>query len=205
MRHDEASYRHLIEAITDYAIFLLDREGQVLTWNTGAQRIEGYTQGEIIGAHFSRFYPQEDVERGKPHLALEAARAEGHYEEEGWRVRKDGSRFWADVVITPLRDDAGAVVGFAKVTRDQTERWRAHEQLTRLSERERIARDLQAGINKMLFDIGLRLQAIATTSSEGEVVRELERCIEDLDRAITDLRRYVFGLESGRGGETDRK
>ena len=205
MAQNEASYQHLIEAITDYAIFLLDTEGQVLTWNTGAQRIEGYTQGEIIGAHFGRFYPQEDVERGKPHLALEAARAEGHYEEEGWRVRKDGSRFWADVVITPLRDDAGAVVGFAKVTRDQTERLRAREQFTRLSERERIARDLQVGINRTLFDIGLRLQAIASTSTEGEVVHELERCIEDLDEAITELRRYVFGLESGSGREPGRE
>ncbi|MBO0706256.1 MAG: PAS domain S-box protein [Candidatus Dormibacteraeota bacterium] len=203
MAHDEASYQQLIEAITDYAIFLLDREGQVRTWNTGAQRIEGYTQAEIIGAHFSRFYPQEDVERGKPRLALEAARAEGHYEEEGWRVRKDGSRFWAEVVITPLRDDAGAIVGFAKVTRDQTERWHALEQTTRLSERERIARDLQVGVNKMLFDIGLRLQAIASTSTEGEVVRELENCIEELDRAITALRRYVFGLLSRSGGEPD--
>ena len=205
MARDEASYQNLIEAITDYAIFLLDSEGQVLTWNTGAQRIEGYTQGEIIGAHFSRFYPQEDVELGKPQRALDAARTEGHYEEEGWRVRKDGSRFWADVVITPLRDDAGAVVGFAKVTRDQTERWRAQEQLTRLSERERIARDLQAGINRMLFDIGLRLQAIASTSTEGEVVRELESCVEDLDRTITALRRYVFGLESGSGGLPDQR
>jgi PAS domain S-box-containing protein len=202
---EEQRLGRLLQAVTDYAIFLLDREGRVLTWNTGAQRIKGYTQGEIIGAHFSRFYPQEDVERGKPQLALDAARTEGHYEEEGWRVRKDGSRFWADVVITPLRDDAGAVVGFAKVTRDQTERWRAQEQLTRLSERERIARDLQAGINRMLFDIGLRLQAIASTSTEGEVVRELESRIEDLDRTITELRRYVFGLGSGSGGEPDQQ
>src|SRR4051794_10549264 len=121
--------RLLIESQPDYAIFLLDTEGHVLTWNDGARRLKGYTGDDIVGRHFSAFYPPEDVADGVPFRILEAARATGRFEAEGWRVRKDGSRFWADVVITALRDEQGSLVGFGKVTRDLTARQLATEQL----------------------------------------------------------------------------
>ncbi len=115
------------ENVRDYAIILLDREGRVLTWSTAAERLKGWKAGEIIGQHFSRFYTQEDLQAGKPALELETAAREGRFEDEGWRVRKDGSRFWADVVVTALRDPKGDLRGFGKVTRDLTERRRAEE------------------------------------------------------------------------------
>jgi PAS domain S-box-containing protein len=124
----ERRYRQLIDAVVDYAIFQLDRAGNVATWNSGAQRIKGYERSEIIGRHFSTFYTPEDIEARMPDSALEAAAREGRYEAEGWRVRKDGSRFRASVVIDAIRDDHGQVVGFAKVTRDITERYE-HQQL----------------------------------------------------------------------------
>jgi formate hydrogenlyase transcriptional activator len=127
--HDEELFRALVAGVKDYAIFVLDPEGRVSTWNTGAERIKGYTAEEIVGQHFSRFYPQEDVAQGKPDRELKTAAAEGRFEEEGWRVRKDGCRFWANVVITAIRDEKGDLLGFSKVTRDFTERKRAEEAL----------------------------------------------------------------------------
>ena len=126
-RTDEDRFALLIESVRDYAIFILDVDGHVATWNAGAQRIKGYEANEIIGRHFSVFYPERDVLAGKCDLELEAATREGRVEDEGWRVRKDGSRFWANVVITALRDSAGMLVGFGKVTRDLTERKAAEE------------------------------------------------------------------------------
>jgi PAS domain S-box-containing protein len=110
----EGRYRLLVEAVTDYAIYMLDDTGVVTSWNPGAQRFKGYTENEIIGQHFSRFYTPEDQETGLPSRALETARREGKFEAEGWRVRKDGSRFWAYVVIDPIRGPSGQIVGFAK-------------------------------------------------------------------------------------------
>jgi len=130
---NDAPYRLLVEAVRDYAIFMLDPNGFVLSWNTGAQLIKGYTAQEIIGQHFSKFYPAEAVARAHPDEELRLAARDGRFEEEGWRVRKDGSRFWANVVITALRDPAGALVGFGKVTRDLTQR-RAHEEAIKRSE-----------------------------------------------------------------------
>ena len=112
----------LIQNVTDYAIYMIDPDGIVISWNAGAERFKGYRAEEIIGEHFSRFYTEEDRAAGKPERALEAALTEGRFEAEGWRVRKDGSRFWASVVIDPIRDDDGEHVGFAKITRDLTER-----------------------------------------------------------------------------------
>ncbi|MGO9125169.1 MAG: PAS domain S-box protein [Terriglobales bacterium] len=119
----------LIESITDYAIFMLDLGGHVVTWNAGAERLKGYRSDEIIGQHFSRFYPEEDVARRRPVEELEIAVREGRFEEEGWRLRKDGSRFWANVIITAMRDESGQLRGFSKVTRDITERKRAEDAL----------------------------------------------------------------------------
>ncbi len=124
-------FRLMVESVVDYAIVMLDAQGHVASWNPGAQRISGYAAQEIMGQHFSRFYPAEDVARRKPQWELEVARAEGRFEEEGWRVRKDGSTYWANVVITAIRDASGARVGFAKVVRDLTERNRVEAELIR--------------------------------------------------------------------------
>jgi PAS domain S-box-containing protein len=127
LRSKDIQLRSILESVRDYAIYLLDRDGSVMTWNPGAERIKGYSADEILGLHFSRFFTQEDVERGRPAELLRLAAERGRIEEEGWRVRKDGSRFWADVVLTAIRDDAGELTGYAKVTRDFTGRKRAEE------------------------------------------------------------------------------
>jgi PAS domain S-box-containing protein len=128
--HDsEERFRLLAASVTDYGIFILDPDGRVVSWNAGAERIKGYRADEIVGQHFSRFYTEEDVRGGKPAQALAAARAAGRFEDEGWRMRKDGSRFWASVEITAVRDADGRLHGFSKVTRDSTERKRKDDAL----------------------------------------------------------------------------
>jgi PAS domain S-box-containing protein len=129
LRRSEERFRMLIEGVEDYAIFSLDPSGHVTSWNAGAEHIKGYLADEIIGRHFSDFYSLEDKQRGKPELALQVADAEGRFAEEGWRVRKDGSRLWASVVITALRDSQKKLIGFSKITRDLTERKCAEEKL----------------------------------------------------------------------------
>jgi PAS domain S-box-containing protein len=131
-------FRRLVSSVRDYAIFALDTTGHVITWNEGAQRIKGYAPNEIIGKHFSTFYPPERIAEGFPDYELRSAAAAGRFEDEGWRIRKDGSRFWASVIITALRDDAGKLIGFAKVTRDLTERRNAEEELRLSEERFRL-------------------------------------------------------------------
>src|SRR4051812_18909790 len=126
---EDGRYRLLIEAVTDYAIYMLDPTGTVVIWNPGAQRPKGYTSSEIIGHHFSRFYTEEDRKAGIPALALETASREGKFASEGWRVRKDGTRFWAYVVIDPIRKLTGELIGFAKIVRDLTERKAAEDAL----------------------------------------------------------------------------
>src|SRR5215203_3029543 len=115
---DEGRFRLLVEAVTDYAIYMLDPTGVVASWNPGAERFKGYREAEIIGQHFSRFYTEEDRATDLPARALKTAATEGRFEQEGWRVRKDGTRMWAHVVIDPIRDPSGTLIGFAKVTRD---------------------------------------------------------------------------------------
>ena len=135
-QHEADQFRLLVEGSRDYAIFMLDPEGHIATWNPGAERIKQYKADEIIGQHFSVFYPREAVGPGRPQHELEVARAEGRFEEEGWRVRKDGTQFWANVVITALYDKAGHLRGFSKITRDMTERKRAEENARRLIQEE---------------------------------------------------------------------
>jgi len=125
----ERRFRILIQGVTDYAIYMLDPEGRVTNWNAGAERIKGYSPDEIIGQHFSRFYTSDDFDAGVPKRALETARETGRYEAEGWRVRKDGTRFWASVVIDAIKDEDGKIIGFAKITRDQTEKREAQLRL----------------------------------------------------------------------------
>lgn len=134
---EEEKFRLLVESVRDYGIFLIDKKGFIESWNIGAERIKGYQADEIIGKHFSIFYTSEDKIRRHPQFELEIAEKIGKYEEEGWRVRKDGTRFWSNIVITALRDKTGALVGFAKVTRDLTERKNAEEKLKLSEERAR--------------------------------------------------------------------
>jgi PAS domain S-box-containing protein len=125
----EQRFRMLVQGVRDYALYMLDKDGYVSNWNTGAAAIKGYSEEEIVGRHFSRFYTEEDRAAGEPARALQTALREGKYEKEAWRVRKDGTRFWASVVLDPIYDDKGALAGFAKITRDITERRKAQEEL----------------------------------------------------------------------------
>ena len=131
---DHERHTLLVKTIRDYAIYMLDRQGRVTSWNAGAQRFKGYSADEIIGEHFSRFYTPEEKAAGVPATALETSARTGVFETEGWRVRKDGTRFWAHVVIDPIRDQNGELVGYAKVTRDLTDRKKAEDALRRSEE-----------------------------------------------------------------------
>lgn len=137
LRESEERFRLLVEGVKDYAIFILDPDGRVASWNVGAERTKGYRAEEIIGQHFSCFYPEIDIEGGKPEHELEVARAVGQVEDEGWRVRKDGSQFWANAVVTAIRDKTGNLRGFAKLTRDITERKQAEEDIRKALEKEK--------------------------------------------------------------------
>ena len=134
LRWTEESFRLMVESVTDYAIVMLDPEGLVVSWNAGAERIKGYSAEEIVGQHFSRFYPQEDIQSGKPQRDLDVVAAKGQFEDEGWRVRQDGSAFWANVVFTAIRDQSGHLRGFAKLTRDLTEPMKIEATLTKAKE-----------------------------------------------------------------------
>jgi PAS domain S-box-containing protein len=131
LAESERRFRLMVESVVDYAIFMLDPRGHIASWNPGAERIKGYTAAEIIGEHFSRFYPPEEIAKGKPQWELEVASREGRVAEEGWRLRKDGSLFWASVVLSAVRDEKGTLLGFAKVTRDLTERKAVEAEMVR--------------------------------------------------------------------------
>ncbi len=176
LRAGEERFRLLVEGARDHAIFMLDPHGRVTSWNPGAERIKGYRADEIVGQHFSRFYPPEAVARGWPEEELRRAAAEGRFEDEGWRVRKDGTRYWANVVITALRDKAGALRGFSKITRDMTERREAEENARRLVEEEaarRSAEEHAAALWEERERLRVTLHSIGdgviTTDAEGRV------------------------------------
>jgi PAS domain S-box-containing protein len=162
LRQEEQRFRLFIDAVKDYAIFTLDPRGRVSSWNEGAFRLKGYRADEIVGRHFSVFYPQEDIRGGKPEMELEVAKKEGRIEDEGWRLRKDGTRFWANVIITAIRDSAGELIGFSKVTRDFSERRRAQGELQ------------EANVN-LLAEVTERKLAEKRLASSEKSLRELSR------------------------------
>ncbi|MBW9102346.1 PAS domain-containing sensor histidine kinase [Paraburkholderia phenoliruptrix] len=189
-RETEEQFRILVQGVTDYAIFMLSPAGVVTSWNVGAERIKGYRQAEIVGEHFSRFYSDEDKAAGVPALILATAAKEGRAEREGWRVRKDGSRFWAHVVVDAIRDEAGSLVGFAKVTRDITERKqaaaaleKANAALFQAQKMEAIGR-LTGGVahdfNNLLAVLSNGLEVLAIQSR----TRIERKMIEGMRRAI---------------------
>ncbi|PGF16258.1 PAS sensor protein [Natrinema sp. CBA1119] len=167
-----------VDAVEDYAVFRLDPNGTVVSWNTGAERIKGYEESEIVGEHFSTFYTEEDSDSGVPKENLEVAAEEGRVEEEGWRVRKNGSEFWANVTITAIRDDTGTLQGFTKVTRDMTERQEYEQQLQQ-------ERDLTEQIFETVP------VSIYTINSEGEFIRANQRALERIDSEESELTDYT--------------
>ena len=213
LRRSEERSRLFIDAVQDYAIFMLDPDGCVSTWNTGAERIKGYKASEIIGQHFSRFYPEEDVRAGKPAWELEVATREGRFEDEGWRIRKDGSRFWANVIITAVKDNCGRLDGIQKVTRDITERMLAQKSLeesrlklqeserslrdlslhllrTQDEERRRIGREIHDSLGQYLSVLKMKLDSMgsspATTEENTECANLVEECVKEV-RTISYL------------------
>lgn len=216
-------YRLLIDAVRDYAIFMLEPAGHVASWNPGAQRIKGYSLDEIVGKHFSVFYTPDDIASGKPGRLLETAAARGRVEDEGWRVRKDGSRFWADVIITAIHDEANTLVGFAKITRDMTERRRLDElershaasalvQQARENEQRRIARELHDDLGQRLVALKMALAhhqtELARTLPEprqanltglAEITSQIDSLTLSTRRIAADLRPSMlddFGLQA---------
>jgi PAS domain S-box-containing protein len=170
LRQSEERFRLLVQSVTDYAIYMLDPDGRVSSWNAGAERFKGYTADEILGQHFSRFYLEEDREAGVPRTALETAEREGRFEAEGWRVRKDGSRFWASVIIDPIRNEGGPLLGFAKVTRDLSEK-RAIEEQLRQSQKMEAVGQLTGGLahdfNNLLTGISGSLEMMQIRIAQG--------------------------------------
>jgi PAS domain S-box-containing protein len=200
LRQSEERFRLLVEAVQDYAIFMLDPKGNVGSWNIGAERIKGYKPEEIIGKHFSCFYPEEDVKNGKPQWELVIAAEEGKFEDEGWRLRKDGSRFWANVIITAVRDSSGRLLGFAKVTRDFTERIKTqHELQKEVAARREAQRELQNS-EKSLRQLSLHL-----LRTQDEERRRIGRDLHDsLGQGLAVLKMRLDLLSSGVGEKDSR-
>ncbi|MBZ5551900.1 MAG: PAS domain S-box protein [Acidobacteriia bacterium] len=186
LQTSEERFRLLVESVRDYAIFMLDRTGNVTSWNPGAEHIKGYGAEEIIGRNFSCFYTEADVRAGKPQLQLRTAAREGWLEDEGWRVRKDGSEFWADVVITALRDRQGRLRGFSKVTRDMTERKRADETIQTLNQ------DLEARMAE-LETLNRHFEASRSTAS-----RDLQDSEQRYRLLVDSVREVIFQVDPSR-------
>ena len=224
LRQSEERFRLLVEAVQDYAIFMLDTEGHIVSWNNGAQRIKGYQGAEIIGKHFSCFYPPADLQSGKPQWELEVAAKDGRFEDEGWRVRKDGSKFWASVVITAIRDEGGNLIGFGKVTRDFTERMRTQDTLrqeiqerreiqrklydsekslrqlskhllrTQDEERRRIGRELHDSLGQSLAAMKINLDTLRSIVDPKVAGQKVAECIALAETGIKEVRTISYLL-----------
>ena len=207
-RLDAEAFRLLVDSVKDYAIFMLDVEGRIRSWNAGARELKGYSEEEVLGRHISTFYTDEDRRGGLAEKLLRRAEAEGRVEDEGWRVRKDGTRFWADVVITALRDAKGKLVGFAKVTRDLTERRRAEEERRRLIQareairlRDEFLTIASHELKTPLTAIQLQLQNLAHRLAENpEISKRIVRAKRSGDRlaALIDSLFDVSRIATGR-------
>ncbi|MCY0854390.1 PAS domain S-box protein [Cupriavidus sp. D39] len=191
LRQSEETLRLLVEGVKDYAIFLLDPQGNVMTWNPGAESIKGYRRDEIIGRHFSTFYPAEDIAAEKPARELLQAEREGSLEDEGWRVRKDGTLFWANVIITAVYDAEKRLRGFAKVTRDMSERKRLAELEASSQRMNEFLATLSHELRNPLAPIRNAVNAIALQPENRSVV---DRCHALIDRQVTHLTRLVDDL-----------
>jgi PAS domain S-box-containing protein len=206
---DDSVFQLFVESVREYAIFMLDPRGYVTTWNAGAERMKSWRADEIIGQHFSVFFPPEEVARGKPDYELEHAAREGRFEDEGWRVRKDGTQFWADVVITAIRTPAGQLVGFGKVTRDLTQRKKAEDERLALAAREEgvrvreellviAAHELRTPIAALQLHADLVRRAVDREGGPGEHlgarVRRLQHSATRLSRLVDAVLR-VAALE----------
>ena len=200
LRRSEERFRLLVEGAKDYAIFLLDPQGNIASWNPGAERIKQYKADEIIGQHFSRFYPQEAIDRGWPAHELKVAAAEGRFEDEGWRLRKDGTQFWANVVITALYDEAGDFRGFSKITRDLTERKRSEENARRLAE-EAAARRVAEENARLLHEQRERLHVTLTSIGDAVISTDAEGRVEFLNPVAEELLGWTTAEATGRNLE----
>jgi PAS domain S-box-containing protein len=195
VRQSEERYRTLVEEVRDYAIFMLDPGGHVVTWNKGAERLKGYTLEEIVGKHFSVFYPPEAIASKWPWHELEVARVEGRFEDEGWRVRKDGSRFWANVVITAVYDSRGILQGFSKVTRDVSERKRYEEFTRALNDELRERVEELAATNRALSEKSQEVETFVYSVSHdvrGPLVN-LQGFSEEIQRSCAELLDLIEG------------
>jgi PAS domain S-box-containing protein len=191
LRRSEERFRLLVEGIADYAIYMLDPAGFVSSWNSGAERIKGYQSQEIIGQHFSCFYSDEDLRQGKPAMALRKAATEGRFEEEGWRVRQDGSRFRANTILTSVRDQKGGLIGFAKVTRDMTESRRAEEAVQAArGELARVVRATTLGelTASIAHEINQPLASIVNNANASRrILASPEPDLEEVRQAVIDI------------------
>jgi len=220
LRESEERFRMLVETVQDYAIYRLDTEGRVVTWNAGAERIKGYKASEILGKPFSCFYSEEDRQAGKPRCALEVAAREGRFEDEGWRVRKDGSRLWANTVVTALRDDSRKLVGFTKITRDFTERMLAERSLQESQEklqasekslrelslqllsmqdeeRRQIGREMHDSLGQYLSVLKMKLDSIRYDSQTGRLAatkQDVEECAALVEQCVKEVRTISYLL-----------
>jgi len=205
LRQADERFRLFVEAVADYAIFTLDAEGRVSSWNKSAERLNGYTAAEIIGKHFSCFYPEEE-RATKPAIELRDAIRDGRFEEEGWRVRKDGSRFWASVVLTAIRDQNGEAIGFAKVTRDFTEKMRVQEALRRANVElsNEVAERKSAEARLASSEKSLRQLSVHLLRTQDEERRRIGRDLHDsLGQYLAVLKMNLESLESAPGSRPE--
>jgi PAS domain S-box-containing protein len=201
LRQSEARYRSLVEQVGDYGIFMLDTKGRIISWNEGARRIKGYSADDVIGKYFSIFYPEEDILNGKPAWELKIARSTGKYEEEGWRLRKDGTRFWANIVITATYDTEGRLSGFSKVTRDLTERKMSEQALQDSSDKYRQLAEELSVTNSELSSVNRELEQFTAIVSHDlkEPVRTVRSFLHLMDQHLAQEKFELLKQSIGKG------